>query len=234
MVGFPAGQQRAHDGLGHHHQHAAFQAVAGDVANADLHPALVLQDIEIIATHLHGGLHVAGDIQALDALKLGRAGQQHELQAPGDLKLADHAQVLGLELGVESRHLGVDGRQLLVAEREGFGAGLECLEQSDVLDRYHRLGGEGFQQRDLFVREWSHFPAANQNRPNGNSFAQQRRGKRGAVAEAQCELLAFREFGYRRCRQVMDMDGLPVDHRASGHPVPVNGYALLEAFQRGQ
>ena len=44
-VGFTIGQQGTHNGLGHHHQHATFQTVAGDVANADFNLAVMLQDI---------------------------------------------------------------------------------------------------------------------------------------------------------------------------------------------
>ena len=49
---------------------------------------------------------------------------------------------------------------------------LQFLEQPHVLDGDHCLVGEGFKKLNLLVREWTHFLAANQNSPEGNTFAQ--------------------------------------------------------------
>jgi hypothetical protein len=48
---------------------------------------------------------------------------------------------------------------------------LEFLEQPYVLDRDHRLVGESFEERDLFVSEWLNFHAAYPDRTNGYPLA---------------------------------------------------------------
>ena len=62
-VHFIVGEQRAHAHLRHEHQHAAFQPVAGHVADADLDLAVVLQHIVIIPAHLVRWLHVGSNLQ---------------------------------------------------------------------------------------------------------------------------------------------------------------------------
>ncbi len=54
---------------------------------------------------------------------------------------------------------------------------LQFLEQSDVLDGDDGLVGEGLEERDLLVSERSNLRSANQDSSNGNTFAEQRRGK---------------------------------------------------------
>ena len=122
MIGLAAGQQRAHDGLGHQHHHAAFQAVAGDVADADLDPPLVLQHVVVVAADLERGLHVAGDFQALDLLQFFARGQQHHLQAPGHVQFAFHALVVAAQRLVQRGDLGMGPVQL----------GLAALQFGDV------------------------------------------------------------------------------------------------------
>ncbi len=48
----------------------------------------------------------------------------------------------------------------------------EFPEEAHVFNRDHGLIGEGLEQRDLFVREWSDFQAANRYRSDGNALAQ--------------------------------------------------------------
>ena len=54
---------------------------------------------------------------------------------------------------------------------------LQFLEQPHVLDGDHGLVGEGFEKRDLFVRERTDLRSPNANHPDRNSLPQQRRGK---------------------------------------------------------
>ena len=52
---------------------------------------------------------------------------------------------------------------------------LEFFEQANVLDGDHRLIGEGFKKRDLLVGKRTDLRAANDDRADRNTFAQQRR-----------------------------------------------------------
>src|SRR5262245_21512585 len=49
---------------------------------------------------------------------------------------------------------------------------LEFLEQPHVLDGDHRLIGEGFENFDLRIREWSNFRATNRNCADSNPAAE--------------------------------------------------------------
>ena len=60
----------------------------------------------------------------------------------------------------DAEHLG--GRRLMLQRLAQFRVALvEFLEQPHVLDRDHRLVGEGFEKRDLFVCEGTDLGAAN-------------------------------------------------------------------------
>ena len=48
---------------------------------------------------------------------------------------------------------------------------LQFLEQPHVLNGDHSLVGEGFEERDLFLREGSNFRAPNQNSANRKPFS---------------------------------------------------------------
>src|SRR5262249_4429432 len=50
---------------------------------------------------------------------------------------------------------------------------LFCLEQSNILDRNHRLVGEGLEQRQLFIREGAGFESVDYNRANCLSATEQ-------------------------------------------------------------
>jgi len=53
----------------------------------------------------------------------------------------------------------------------------QLVEQARVLDRYHRLVGEGIEQCDLLIGKRTDFTASKLNRPNCHSVAQQRNTK---------------------------------------------------------
>ena len=58
---------------------------------------------------------------------------------------------------------------------------LQFLEQPHVLDGDHRLVGEGFEKRDLLVRERTNLGSTNDDHADRNTLAQQGRGKYGAT-----------------------------------------------------
>ena len=59
------------------------------------------------------------------------------------------------------RHVGEELGLVLVGGLELAALVLDLVEQAHVLDRDHRLVGEGLQQRDLLVGERPHFRAGN-------------------------------------------------------------------------
>ena len=69
---------------------------------------------------------------------------------------------------------------------QGFGefavALLQFFEQSHVLDGDDRLVGEGLEKPDLLFREGTDFGATNINRPDGNTFTEERGHKEGSSA----------------------------------------------------
>ena len=105
------------------------------------------------------------------------------------------------------------GRLLLQSFGKIAVALLQFLEQPHVLDGDDRLIGEGFQQRDLFVRKRTDFRAANMNRPNRNTFAQQRRRQNGptAILDMPSDVGKLRWRG----EKIRDMHHLPVNNRSS-------------------
>ena len=53
----------------------------------------------------------------------------------------------------------------------------EFLEQANVLDRDHRLIGEGLKQLNLLIRKWTDVGSPNGDRADGYAFTLQRRGQ---------------------------------------------------------
>ena len=99
--------------------------------------------------------------------------------------------------------------------RQFAGPRFEFFEQPHVLDRDHRLGGEGFEQLDLFVGERANFGATDHDPPDRNTFANQWRTKL-YVNQHQCMLSRIRKFCIRLCRDVMNMNCFPIDDCTSG------------------
>ena len=83
------------------------------------------------------------------------------------------------------------GAQVLERGGQFARARLHLVEQAHVLDRDHRLVGEGLDQLDLLVGERPHGFTLQNDHPDGDSFAQQR------DSQASCEhrqLLLRRSF----------------------------------------
>src|SRR5262249_30505986 len=88
-------------------------------------------------------------------------------------------------------------------------AGPLRLEQSRVLHGDHRLVGEGLEQLDLSVREWSHLGASDRDRTDCFARAHERDRNYGAVAESPGKITALRvliRFGL----QISDLDRFSV------------------------
>ena len=76
----------------------------------------------------------------------------------------------------DAEHLG--RRRLMLQRLAQFGVALlQFFEQPHVLDGDDSLSGKGFEKCDLFVRERTHFRAANLNHANRITFAQQWRSE---------------------------------------------------------
>src|SRR5439155_9876070 len=75
---------RGDGALEHHRDQAGGQPVPGHVAHADPAAARVGDDVEVVPSHLGGGHHVGGDVQAPHG---DRVGQQRDLDPGGDLHL---------------------------------------------------------------------------------------------------------------------------------------------------
>ena len=87
------------------------------------------------------------------------------------------------------------------ASRNSALRSLQFLEQPHVLDGDDGLVGEGLQQSDLFVRERSDFGAANYDRPDRNTFTQQRRRQAQSESRTCCSLLRVRETRFALGRE---------------------------------
>jgi hypothetical protein len=66
--------------------------------------------------------------------------------------------------------------------RQGLGPRFELLEQPDVLDGDHRLGGKGLEQSDLTVGERPGRAARHGHRPNRPTITKQRDGDDAPIA----------------------------------------------------
>src|SRR5262249_29662789 len=90
-----------------------------------------------------------------------------------------------LELGDRAaddlEHIG-GGGLLLQRFTEIARARLHLVEQPYVLDRNHRLVGEGLDQLDLFVGKWSHDRAVHDEHTNRSSLPQERHTEHCAKA----------------------------------------------------
>ena len=85
------------------------------------------------------------------------------------------------------------------------------LEQPHVLDRDHRLVGEGRHQLDLLVGEWSHVRRVNAEHADRRSLAHQRHAKHGAEA---ANLLRFGQRVFRIGLSIGDMNEPAFEQRA--------------------
>ena len=113
-------------------------------------------------------------------------------------------------------HVGGGG---LLLQRFGkfFGALLHLVEQPHVLDRDHRLVGEGGQQLNLPFRKRDGFRFANRNRADRFAVAQHGNRHRGAPIPCQSKFV-----GIRRVREhIGHMGDRAVQDRPSRRQRPV-------------
>src|SRR5262245_20832785 len=92
------------------------------------------------------------------------------------------------------------------------GACLHVVKQPHLLDRDHRLVGEGLQALDLSVREQPGLSAGDRNRAYGNAVAQYRDTYDTAKA-ADSRHSTEREV--RVCVDIRDLNDASLEHRAS-------------------
>src|SRR5262245_41358397 len=118
----------------------------------------------------------------------------------------------------DAEHLG--GCRLML---QGFAqfcvALLDLFEKADVLDGDDGLRGKGLKQFDLLLGERADLQAADMNRPDGNSLAQQRRGERCPNADTSGE--ARWKVILWHCCQVINVKGLPANNGSGGYILTV-------------
>ncbi len=94
---------------------------------------------------------------------------------------------------------------------------LELVEQAHVLDRDHRLGGEGLEERDLDCRKRSGLASIDDNDPDGVPLAHHWHGKHAAEAAGPRDVLRI----LRILQRILDLNDRPAQDRAPGHQPPV-------------
>ena len=120
----------------------------------------------------------------------------------------------------DAEHLG--GRRLMLQGLAQFRVALaEFPEQAHVLDGDDRLVGEGFEKRDLFVGEWANFQCGELN--DADAMPSRSNGVASMVrVPSAAEAHGFRNYSRHRCREVMNVDRLPVDNRTADCMVTVD------------
>ncbi len=127
-------------------------------------------------------------------------GLEHRLQI--ERRAADHLE-----------HFA--GRGLLLQGEPQLGVPrLQLGEQADVLDRDHRLVGEGLEQRHLPLAEEASLGATEGDRADGRTLADQRHAEGRSMAEATRDLAPHREVRPLGLH-VGHVDGARVEHRAT-------------------
>ena len=114
---------------------------------------------------LFGGLIVLVNRPAVGAAQLDRVG--------------DDARQHGFQIESRAHRLADFAERFQFADRtcQFVGSLIQFFEQPHVLDGDDGLGGKGFEKFDLLLGERADLHAADMNRPDRNSLAQQRRGK---------------------------------------------------------
>ena len=120
--------------------------------------------------------------------------------------------------GVERRaqlvaHVGEELRLVLARLCELAALVLDFVEQPHVLDRDHRLVGEGRDQLDLLVGERPHLGARQRENADRHAFAQHRNAEHGAKT---AQLLRFGERVFRVGQHIGNMDDSAFEQGASG------------------
>ena len=125
-------------------------------------------------------------------------------------RLQDRLQIEGRATD-DFEHVG-GGGLLLQRLAELTGACLHLIEQPHVLDRDHRLVGEGLDQLDLLVRERTHCGAREHNRTDHTAFPHERDSEHSAIATNLPPVL-HRIGTSRNCLDVRNMDGCGFKYR---------------------
>ncbi len=105
---------------------------------------------------------------------------------------------------------------------------MQLGEQPGVLDRDHRLVGEGLEQLDLFVREGTHLCAANGDSADGGAFPKHRHGEHGAVAETSCVSFGPGEVGVGLRENIRDVQDATVEYGPPRYDVAENRNAFID------
>src|SRR5262249_17240424 len=95
----------------------------------------------------------------------------------------------------------------------------QLIEQPRILDGDNDLFCEIADQLNLLVAEWADFSAANQNRPNGYSLAEQRNRQSCSMTVASGSFSSVRVLV--AIGEVRYMDGPRFEHRTAGDPVEI-------------
>ena len=164
---------------------------------------------------------LAGIIEHVDRAGLGVG----ELSGLGDDGGQD-----GFEIDGRIHRLADLAERAQLADRLGklAGAALHLLEQTDVLDRDHRLVGKRLNQLDLLGAEWQGLGACQYQRPNRISFPQQRDGEVGSVLP---EFLRFEERVFRVGKNIGNMNRFAFErHSPDGCPTPWSDRMTLVKF----
>ena len=108
----------------------------------------------------------------------------------------------------------------LVGRLGGRARLLGLVEQPHVLDRDHRLVGEGLHERDLDRRERAHLVAQQRDRTHCLALAQQRHREHRTESVPRLNLADVRILGIDEREDVLDMDKAALQHRASADRRP--------------
>ncbi len=139
-------------------------------------------------------------------------------QVPATVEdLVEHRCGVGHRTADHLQHLGRGG--LLLQRLLGL------VEQPHVLDRDHRLVGEGLEQPDVLFGEGPHLGASHQDRAEGASFAHQRHRKSGAMTILAREFLPEPKL-LSRVLQIRDVHRPPVDDGTPHHRGAVEWHSL--------
>ena len=121
----------------------------------------------------------------------------------------------GVERGAQlMAHAGEKLRLVLARELQLPALVLDLVEQPHVLDRDHRLVGEGGRKPDLLIGEGSDLQTLQDQHADGDQFPQQRKGKNASRSGDFLDVGA-RIFGI--AQNVGNLDRAAFQHRPSEH-----------------
>ena len=171
----------------------------GALAVLDHFPEIVLQEagqfIDFLADIVGKGGRLERIVQFIGQFRRKRREIIDEIERVLDLvgdaggELTEGGEFLGLHQAV------LRGAQFVQRGRQLPGACLYLIEQPYILDRDHRLVGEGLEQLDVFFGKSAGLLARHADYPDRRSVAHQRREQHAAIA-AQSREIAHASFGF--------------------------------------